>query len=77
MAAALGLREPMSNEDAANSKAILDKAGLAWLDMAQWYVVRGYKQRGQLLEVARSGDPRLVQAFVDGLLRRYIMEQRG
>ncbi len=62
--ALLGLDVESSDEDLAQA-AVEDAVLIAMLTFEQWRAVRRLEQRGQLLEVARSGDATRVWAFVE------------
>jgi hypothetical protein len=67
--AAAGLVEEKTDEEIASEieeEAII----LALLTAEDWRLVKRFNQRGQLLEVARSGDSGAVLAFVEALHRR-------
>jgi hypothetical protein len=48
-----------------------DAVVLALLTPAQWFAVRFYEQRGELLEVARAGNAGAVVTFVAELVNRF------
>ncbi len=74
--AELGLVDEASDEDLARA-AVEDAVLLLLLTFEQWRAIRRLGQRGQLLEVARTGDPDQVGAFVDACVVYHRGPPRG
>jgi hypothetical protein len=65
--ALLGLIEKEKTDEELATESVEDAVLLARLDLAAWRVVLANDARGELLNVASSGDPALVRSFLLGL----------
>jgi hypothetical protein len=63
----LGLVEQEKTDEQLAAEAVEDAVVLAVLTVEQWRVVLGNDARGELCDVASSGDPALVRSFLVGL----------
>lgn len=73
---ALGLGE-LQDDDVAATAVEPDYITLDLLMSVEWRAVCRYRQRGRLLEVARTGDVQRVLDFVERLVARYLDQLRS
>jgi hypothetical protein len=72
----LGVMAERSDEELATAY-LEDVVQLALLTFAQWRAVRRLELRGELLEVARTGDAAAVVGFVGAAVARHLAGARG
>ncbi len=73
--AILGLEDAASDADIAAARPS-DAVHLLWITLADWLLVLRYQQRGQLLDVAASGDEDDCRVFLLALRDRRLLERR-
>lgn len=69
--ALLGLIVEEKTDEEVAAEAIEDAVELARLDLSAWRIVLAHDARGELCEVASSGDPALVRSFLGSLGIRF------